>query len=114
MSAKRHLSPLQFQHSVSKDNNYHMVEAHHPEHGEVGYMSWAKNDTGLHQPGEIANIQTHEPYQRQGVATAIYNHALASGYSPAPVHSRSLTQRGGGQAWSEHVGGPSVKPRKLK
>lgn len=111
----RNLSPLQFKFSESKDNNYNMVEAHHPEHGEVGYMSWAKTDTGLHQPGEIANIVVHDPeLRRHGIATAIYNHALAFGYQPAPLHSTTLTQHGGGQSWAQAVGGPAVKPRKMK
>ncbi len=122
MSAREHLSPLQFKYSEDKEKNYSMIEAHHPEHGEVGYMSWAKKDTGLHQPGEIANIVVHDPaLRRKGVATAIYNNAISEGYSPSPLHSqhRTATHKGrsdlgGGKKWVDSVGGPAVKPRKIK
>lgn len=107
----RVLQPLQFKHSMSNDQQYHMVEAHHPSHGEVGYMSWAATDTGHHQPGEIANITTYEPHTRQGVATAIYQHAMSAGYQPAPLHSTTQTKTGGGEQWVKKVGGPRVKPR---
>ena len=119
--AKHLLQPLQFDFSTSKDNKYNMVSASHPEHGEVGYMSWAREDTGLHQPGEIANVQSF--IQRRGVATALYNHAMANavsqGYGPSPLHSLNRTKTikgrpelGGGAKWVDCVGGPSVSPRK--
>jgi hypothetical protein len=100
------LSGLQFHHYTEYGDSVHVVEATHPEHGEVGFMQWAKTPLDNHQAGEITNIVTHQPFQRQGVASAIYNYSQQ--FSPAPMHSKKLTQRGGGAKWAAAVGGPSV------
>lgn len=120
MSARRHLSGLQF--GLAPDTSgdeYHLLQASHPEHGVVGSMSWAKKDTGFHQAGEISNVFVDPKHQRQGVATAMYRHAVDN-ISPTPLHSYNQTETrvsqngvplGGGKDWAKSVGGKYVPKR---
>jgi ribosomal protein S18 acetylase RimI-like enzyme len=69
-------------------------------YGSMGEMYWH------HKTGEIANITVHEPFRRQGVATAMLGHArqLAGetrGVRP-PRHSPDRTESG--EAWARSLG----------
>jgi GNAT superfamily N-acetyltransferase len=64
----------------------------------VGGMSWRAEGSKGYEPGEIDDIKVNHEHRRKGVATAMYNYAVASGIEPAPQHSpaRSIA----GDAWA--------------
>jgi len=75
----------------------------------VGRMRWKAEDDDAasrrHKvdPGEITDITVNSEHRRKGVATAMYNYAVASGIKPAPEHSgaRSIA----GDAWAATTSG---------
>lgn len=102
MSASDHLSELQFHYDAGHVTGEHRILAQHPKHGMIGEMTWDP-DTGV-----IDEIQvSHDPdFRRQGVATAMWNHAHAN-VNPKkvkpPRHNASRTKEG--DEWAKSVGG---------
>jgi hypothetical protein len=72
-----------------------------PGHRPIASMSWH------HKTGEIKGIYTSPQFQRQGVASSMWQegHRLAEGTRgvPAPKHSPQRTTAG--DAWARAVGG---------
>lgn len=116
MAAGDHLSPGQFGKyrirylGVGRPNRpgqgMHRVEAR-LSGKYVGGMRWnAAGDAA----GEIDDIKVNDEHRRKGVATAMYNYAVASGIEPAPEHSpaRSIA----GDAWAKTTSGyvPPLRP----
>jgi hypothetical protein len=64
-------------------------------------MRWKTEERDA--PGEIDDIKVNHEHRRKGVATAMYNYAVASGIEPAPEHSpaRSIA----GDAWARTTSG---------
>lgn len=69
----------------------------------VGGMRWKAEASKGYEPGEIDDIKVNPAHRRKGLATAMYNYAVASGIEPAPRHSpaRSIA----GDAWARTTGG---------
>lgn len=55
----------------------------------------------LYPTGEIAWVGVRKAYRRQGIARALFRHALAAGYRPRHSPCRSPE----GDAWARSVGG---------
>jgi len=74
----------------------------------VGGMRWKAHE--FDEPGEIDDIKVNHEHRRKGVATAMYDYAVASGVDPAPEHSgaRSIA----GDAWAKTTSGyvPGLRP----
>lgn len=80
----------------------HIIEAHHPEDGRVGFMRWMGT-----APHAIDRVEVNSDHQRQGLATAMWNWAQENA-RPKPRHSNQRTPQG--DAWARSVGG--TLPRK--
>lgn len=79
------------------------IVANHPSHGEVGYM-----ELEPHRSGEwhvVSDVQVPAQFRRQGIATALWNHAKAIGLNPQ--HSSWRTKAG--DKWA-HSTGDEVPP----
>ncbi len=108
---------LTFRHA---DNGYsHSLIVEHPDHGEIGYMQWSKDEQPAadqddtcptcqryqwgpghkHPAGEIEDIDVVPGWRRQGVGKAMLEHARSLPVHPKPVHSDVLTDDG--RAWAE-------------
>ena len=87
-----------FKYYDSHPNN-HEIEAYLPnEEDPVGYMRWSKTD------GTIHDINVPKAYRRQGIATAVYNHAVTLANTQGitmPKHSPVRTPDGA--AWAASV-----------
>lgn len=69
----------------------------------VGYLGWSSvrglnfEDEELkhHTGGEVMMVETHKDYQRQGVATHMWNfaHEQVAKYNPDPMPNRNLSPR---------------------
>jgi GNAT superfamily N-acetyltransferase len=104
----RNLSEVQFRYTNRKykQNNTHMIEALHPQHGSIASLSWGA------RTGEIYSIGTDPHYRGLGMATTLWDkaHTLAAGTGiKAPVHSKGRTKSG--DAWAKSTGAP-VPPLK--
>lgn len=87
---------------------YHSVVARDQSGAEVGGLVWGRYGTS-DIPGKIAYIHVEPEHQRNGLATAMYQHALDSGITPSPQHSPERSDAG--EAWAKHVGG-EMPPRR--
>ena len=79
------------------------VVAEHPKFGRVGEMHLSID------PDEHGNREIHDVgvlFQRRGIGTGLYNHAVEAGLNP--VHSPKRTEAG--DAWAHKVGGV-IPPR---
>lgn len=117
MAASDNISPAQFgKYRIrylgvgrpnGPDSGMHRVEARLAGQ-RVGGMRWKTEERDA--PGEIDDITVKHEHRRKGVATAMYNYAVASGIEPAPQHSpaRSLA----GDAWAKTTNGhvPGLRP----
>ena len=73
----------------------------------LGAMRWDRNS------GHMYDISVDKPYRRQGIATAMWNHAqqLAASNQDISTPKHSPVRTADGQAWSESVGAePPVLP----
>lgn len=77
---------------------HHIIEAHHPDDGRVGYMQWMGA-----APHAIHWMEVSPEHQRKGLASAMWNWAQDNA-RPKPKHSRQRTDKG--DAWARSVGGP--------
>jgi hypothetical protein len=86
------------------------VIANHPEFGNVGELYWQAEDTSigmggdkprkvLHEKGEIRQVVVPPEYQRNGVATALWNYAQR--ITPELHHSTNISDAG--SAWSQSL-----------
>lgn len=101
MTASDHLSEMQF--PYSHGNGYHQITAVH-NGDSVGWLRWRGSSPSEYAAaGEISALGVNETYQRQGVATRMYQEAVQ--HAPV-VHSRERTQAG--IAWSQRVGGDAL------
>lgn len=112
MSAREHLNNVQFEHE--KGPLEHSVYAFHPSFGNgeipIGSMHWYHSPGSKfgheRKPGEISTVEVMPDYRRQGVASAMYEHAKGN-YSPVPLHtSTDMTPQG--KKWAKSVGGDYV------
>jgi GNAT superfamily N-acetyltransferase len=110
MSASEHLSKKQFKFRTVDyplgendrphfSDKYHAVLAVNAQSGEqIGNMTWAAKGSG-----KIAAIEVDPKFRRQGIATAMWNHAN----SVSPVtHGETRTPEG--DAWAKSVGGKGL------
>lgn len=77
------------------------VEAYHPDHGTIGKMELAEPD----ENGEREITDLYSTVRREGIATALWNHAHSAGLRPR--HSAERTDEG--DAWAKAVGGKAPK-----
>lgn len=116
--SQRALNPEQFHYQFKQAKPKEMPPQPHHElwaygetpgwYGSVGMMRWH------HKTGEIGGIGVHEPFQRQGVATAMLGRAReiaadTRGVRP-PRHSPDRTEAG--EAWARSLGDRLPKRRK--
>jgi hypothetical protein len=113
MSAGDVLSQTQFAHEhwerSSRGVHAHGIQvvANHPKFGNIGRM-----DLPVH-PDEDGNREIYDvnsTLKREGIATGMYNHAVAAGLNP--VHSTQRTPEG--DAWARKVGGDVPKTNTYK
>lgn len=114
--SKRVLNELQFTHQMeselypgmSADDEAHLIRAHLPDRENVGEMSIRAKSGGPDRPrGHINEINVDPDLQRQGIGTALWNHAhelARQKVIPVPKHSKQRTDEG--DQWARKVGGP--------
>jgi len=89
-----------YQFHYEPDLENHMIVATHPEHGQVGALSW-------NPEGEVDSVYVDTKHQRRGVATAMWQHAkawaLQNGENGPEKHSEHLSEDG--IRWAQAVGG---------
>jgi ribosomal protein S18 acetylase RimI-like enzyme len=91
----------QFTHYVTHPTS-HELEAFDPKADDVvGYMRWSK------ETGQIQDISVPKRFQRQGIATSMWNYAKdlaknSDGSVISPIHSPVRTPEGA--AWARKVG----------
>jgi hypothetical protein len=92
--SNRNLSDLQFHHEVvNPDKGYHVITAENHNRSRVGRLSFTEGT------GEISHVEAHP--QRQGIATAMWEHARSLGHEL----SHSALRTDAGDAWARKVGG---------
>lgn len=96
MATRKSLNPVQFGDlSLDTDMSAGMgsIEAHHPEHGFVGQILWNTDPKYKSEPvGGVTNLTVHPDFQRQGIATGLFNEAQR--IDPRVQHSKNLTGPG--------------------
>lgn len=103
MAASEHLSGLQFRmhhHTIDdgNPNGHHMIEASTGNNRTLGVLTWSN--------GKIDNVSVKPKWERQGMATQMYQKALE--ITPRLRHSANRTDAGEG--WAQKVGG-IIPPR---
>jgi len=102
MSA-RNLSSQQFKiHYEGMKPDLTMPDITHITHHHL-VAKKGKQEIGVMQVmhgGEIAHVEVDDAHQRQGVATALWNHAEKLGLEPR--HSDVMTKEG--RAWAKSLG----------
>lgn len=82
----------------------HLIEAYHNKAGHIANLEWDR------ETGTIRNVDVAENHRRQGLATAMFNHAKElhslNKNIPIPVHSAARTPEG--DAWARSVGGKGL------
>lgn len=86
---------LTFRHR--EDGEFHYLTAWLAEGRRVGLISWSK----LHG-GQLLDVEVHPDYRRRGVATALWNAALASSWTPEIRMTPHRTDTG--EAWASSLG----------
>lgn len=88
------LSNVQFSgpHEDPEDSHATRVTASHPAWGQVGQLSWYHDQLAHDEKHSIAYVKTEPEHRRQGIATALYDHAKA--LEPALHHARTLSEDG--------------------
>ena len=76
-----------------------MVRAHHPEHGQIGWMRLHSLDPAKNGR-EVRMVRVNDEFQRKGVAKAMWDYAKNAGLQP--LHSTITTKEG--SAWAKAVG----------
>jgi GNAT superfamily N-acetyltransferase len=103
------LNPLQFDTSNSTEN-YGEVHAYSGEE-HVGQMRWATRTSKYSKrPGEIVEMYVHPEARRQGVGTAMWNHA-SENFEQGPAHSPARTPLG--NQFAQSIGTPVPWKKKL-
>lgn len=83
-------------------HKYHSVIARDSEGNVAGELHWRRNSrTGT--PGQIDWVGVAPEHRRQGLATAMLEHARGLDLKPSPKHSPERTDDG--DAWARSVGG---------
>jgi GNAT superfamily N-acetyltransferase len=86
-------------------NTMHTFQMRDTNDNLLGHLS-------LDASGMIQQIETRPEYRRQGIATMLYNHAVAASQTnpaiPTPRHSSSRTPSG--NAWAKAVARQSNEP----
>lgn len=104
MSARRHLSPHEFTIVPDSLSQTHYINAYHPAHKggkePVGHMNWNRTT------GKINNIQVHQGYRRQGIASRMFE--FSQSMDPPARHAPSNERTAAGKKWAKAVGGKSV------
>ena len=105
-----------FNHVV--DDDQHEIAYHHyftRQHPHFFILSDKKSgkmlaNMNLDAKGKLQGIETHPDYQRQGLATKLWNYAKSQSDIgiPEPKHSDARTKAG--EAWAKKVGG-ELPPR---
>lgn len=72
------------------------ILAHHPEHGQIGFMELSPAENGGR---EVYMVEVEEDFQRQGIATSMWEMAVEQGLSPK--HSTGQTDEG--KSWAESL-----------
>jgi hypothetical protein len=101
--------PLEMRYSRNLDDNEapeHSLTAHHPNGTKAGEMHWfGEDDRKNLYPQAIGKIDVPIQWRRQGIATAMWEHAHKLAASnlgiPAPIHHPERTAEG--HAWSRAV-----------
>lgn len=93
---KAPLQPVQFHElNLEKDISGGMgsIEAHHPQHGQVGQIYWNTDPKYKKEPvGGVTNLTVHPEFQNQGIARNLFH--AAQQYDPRVQHSKTLTPDG--------------------
>ena len=91
-------SGVTFSHEDTGKHSDVLVNATHPEQGIIGqlHLGFQRSDGGR----KVRNVFVKPEFQRKGIATALWNHATASGLNPQ--HSPEA-QTEEGKAWAEKI-----------
>jgi GNAT superfamily N-acetyltransferase len=99
-------------HTDKNGNSMHAFQMRDAHDNLLGHLN-------LDSSGMIQQIETRPEFRRQGIATALYNHAVAASQTnpaiPTPRHSGSRTPSG--NAWTKAVtkkSGEELVPQRTK
>jgi GNAT superfamily N-acetyltransferase len=95
-----------FRYEKDSEGDHNVIAEHPAENEPIGYLTWANRDyeEGA-QRGHIMDVHVAPEYQRKGIATGMFNHAMSIASSvgaPHPIHAESRTVSG--EAWAKKVG----------
>lgn len=95
--------PLRVEHSETE--GAHFLHAYRDgDPNQAGVISWSKK-----HGGQVADIEVREEYRRQGIATLLWEAALACDYEPPIRMTSHRTELG--EAWVRSLGGwPERQP----
>lgn len=111
---------LRFSHHVIGDEGdddapygYEKITAHHPEHGEVGHVTYLDYQhpewSGMPPRAiHVEMLRVKPNHRRRGVATQIMNH-LEDRYRDVPIDHGTRTRMG--EAWGRTMYGRDSKPK---
>lgn len=77
-----------------------LVNANHPEQGIIGQLHLGFQRSNGNR--KVRNVFVKPEFQRKGIATALWNHAVDNGLGPE--HSSPDSQTEDGKAWAKKVG----------
>ena len=87
--------------SHTDNGKYHdlLVNATHPEQGIIGqlHLGFQRSDGGR----KVRNVFVKQEFQRKGIATALWKHAVDNGLNPQHAPE---AQTYDGKAWAAKVG----------
>lgn len=100
-----------YSHSVTDDKHridyYHWFTPQHPHFFILSDKESGKmlSNLTLDEKGKVSGVETHPKYQRQGLATKLWNYAKERSDMgiPEPQHSSMRTRAG--EAWAKKIGG---------
>jgi ribosomal protein S18 acetylase RimI-like enzyme len=106
------LGSVSTQNFFTPENGVHSLEAHMPNHGLVGWISWRGSvpteqldESDKSATGEIKALFVSPKFRRKGIANLLFNkakeHASSLGVA-APGHSEFQSEEG--KSWAESVG----------
>lgn len=97
--------PLRIRIEHSETGDAHFLHAYaEGDPNQAGFISWSKA-----HGGQVADIRVREAYRRQGIATLLWERAVASGLSPPIRMTAHRTDLG--EAWVQSLSGwPAREP----
>jgi GNAT superfamily N-acetyltransferase len=100
-----------YNHSVEDDSHridyYHYFTPMHPHFFVLSdkHSSQIISNMTLDTEGKVSGVETHPKYQRQGLATKLWNYAAKRGDMGIPTPQHSTIRTEAGDKWAHKIGG---------